>query len=1040
MHKADRRTWATGPREALTTSDGRTKFVTALTGDSLISARQAGREPMSSIRRAPRMSLDGSWQFQLLAGVDVEPAPDGWTEVKVPSLWTMDARFGHPHYTNVTMPFDEVYPDVPADNPVGVYRRQFTPPEHGGDRVILHVGAAEGFLAVRVNGTHVGTSTDSHLHAEFDITDALVDGDGELELAVTKWSAESYLEDQDHWWQFGLSRPVSLHVVPAVRLSDVVITADYDAGSERGSVKIDVRTLGLAHLHTVEHTVRVHAVGSAHDVPIGARVIAPTMPLSSSDRSQRPPQVLPEDFMDLLSIQAASAPVPPEFRAIANGMSTAIQGPSTAPGSAVLDLDGLEVAPWTAEIPHLESVRVELIDPAGRVVDAAEYRVGFRRVEIVGRDLLVNRQRVLIQGVNRHDADPRTGRVISRQRMREELSLLKRFNVNAIRTSHYPNDPYLLDLCDEFGFYVVDEADVEGHAFASTIADDPRYLGPIVERVKRMVLRDRNHPSIITWSLGNETGYGAAHDAAAAWVRRVDPTRPVQYEGAVAADWHAGHAASDILCPMYPSFAALEAYARDPRADRPFITCEYAYSQGNSTGGLAHYWELFETLPGLQGGFIWEFTDHALDPDGDGRYRYGGDFGDFPNDGPTLLNGVVFADLTPKPALYEARGIFSPIRLVSDATDALAGLVRVRNRRSFADLSDLVLTARVDTRSGPVALTELTAQITAGSEQSIRLPDEVVRALHDPHALALTITVVLGHDTPWGPAGTELSAHQVVLPRVPALDARATRGGKPALVTEEGALSHPLLMTPPKLLLWRALTDNDASFALDNRFVRSGFFRLVPADVIIATANEAADVEIVYHTAFGDTVVHRSTITALDEGDYLIDEQVALPEGTRDGLRVGVQFTLDEGFASAEWTGLGPWENYPDRKASALLARWSAQVDELATPYIKPQENGTRGGIDELMVTGSAGRVEIASSAPMSATITRHQIGDLERTAHWWELPQSQLTHVVLDIAHRGVGTAMLGADTHPTHRLTGDTYTWQWRLKLTASSKRTRS
>jgi beta-galactosidase len=990
------------------------------------------REPMNSIRRPASTSLDGQWRFQLLPGPDALLVEDAWVDVVVPSLWTMNSPQDFPHYTNVVMPFNEVYPHVPEANPVGVYRRVFVRPDHGEDRVILHVGAAEGHLTVRVNEEMIGTSTDSHLHAEFDITDALIDGENVIELAVAKWSAESYLEDQDQWWQFGLSRTVSLVTIPQIRLSDVIVLADYDADTSRGSIRVDVRTTGLAHQGSVEHSIRLHLLGSVHELPLAPRMQSPSLPPAASQRSQRPPRRLPEDFMDLVSIQAAAAPVPAEFRAMPNGMLTGIAA-SLPAGTALLTLEDLDVAPWTAETPHLETLTVDLISPDGGVVDTAEYRVGFRRVEIVGRDLLVNGRRILIQGVNRHDFDPTTGRVMSRQRMRDELAQLKAFNVNAIRTAHYPNDPYLLDLCDEYGLYVVDEADVEGHAFASTIANDPRYLEPILERVKRMVLRDRNHPSVIGWSLGNETGYGAAHDAAAAWVRHVDPSRPVQYEGAIAVDWHGGRAATDVVCPMYPSFAALEAYARDPRADRPLITCEYAYSQGNSTGGLADYWNLFESLPGLQGGFIWEYMDHALDPDHDGRFRYGGDFGDVPNDGTTVLNGLVLPDLTPKPAFFEMRGIFGPIRIVSDAAAALVGRVRLRNRYTFADLNGFTIRARVESRTGITAESELEASIVAGGERTILLPDHLVEVLHRPDALALTITVSLREDEAWAAAGTVLSAQQVLLPRTPTLERSLPGTSRPAALTESGQIRHPLLAAAPKLQLWRALTDNDNSFALDQRFVRSGFFALTVKDLSVKTNGSSTHVVIKYTTAFGDSVVHQSRVTELGPNDYLMDEHVTLPEGSGDGLRVGVAFTLATGFENAAWTGLGPWENYPDRKSSALLGRWSSPIAALSTPYIKPQENGTRGGVDELTLTGPSGRACVTANVPLHATISRHSISDLEKAGHWWELPESTHTHVILDIAHRGVGTAMLGPDARPVHRLHGRTYRWQWRLAINA-------
>src|SRR5690625_3555378 len=576
----------------------------------------AFRLPISTIHREFDVALDGKWQFALVQSEN-EIAEARWSDTQVPSLWTMSHDSDKPNYTTVPMPFDEVPPEVPADNPMGVYRRRVTI-NKSERRVILHVGAAEGHLRVYINGAFAGTSSDSHLAAEFDITHWLTDGANDIELRVAKWSSASYLEDQDQFWHSGISRSVGLFLLPRVSLSDVALSADFDPDSRRGSLRVDARVDALAGSKNPKHQISVKMLGNLSVADIAPYVAAPSLPPPSHDRSTKPEQRFPEDAMDLLSINAAKAAIPPELRAIPNAGAVAMKMPSTPAGTASIEFEGLEVNPWSAECPTLYDLLVELLDEEGSVIDAVEYRVGFRRVELEGRDLLVNGTRVLIQGVNRHDLDPLTGRVISPERMREELSLLKRGGVNAIRASHYPNDPAFLDLCDEYGFYVVDEADVEGHAFASTIANDPRHLAESVIRVARRVLRDRNHTSMIMWSRGNEAGYGAAHAAAAAWIRHTDPARPVHYEGAIATDWHAGHGATDIVCPMYPSFAALEGFSRDVRSDRPLILCEYAYSQGNGTGGLAEYWRLFETMPGLQGGFIWQFTDHALDPKGDG--------------------------------------------------------------------------------------------------------------------------------------------------------------------------------------------------------------------------------------------------------------------------------------------------------------------------------------------------------------------------------------------------------------------------------------
>jgi beta-galactosidase len=986
---------------------------------------------MHALRRNPEITLDGEWDFQLLDAPDA-PITDKWKTVHVPSLWTMHEEGDRPHYTNVAMPFDEVPPHIPADNPTGVYRRTVDVSPGPGLRTILHVGAAEGLLRVLVNGHSVGTSSDSHLAAEFDITDHLQSGKNILELRVSKWSAATYLEDQDHWWQSGLSRSVFLYSVPVIRLADLGAVADWDPATTQGSLHLTVATDGLDHLDGTGWKVRIETLGQVSTAPVAARIPPQTPPVLSQDRSTRSQPLIPPDTMDLLSEAAVDMALPADKRAIGDAVRAHMRPPQRA-GTAVFALDGLAVQPWTAETPHLEDLLVQLVSPAGDVVDETQIRVGFRRVRIEGRDLLVNGRRILIQGVNRHDVDPHTGRVLSRETMLAELSLLKRFNVNAIRTSHYPNDPVFLDLCDEIGFYVVDEADIEGHAFITTLPSDPRYLPEFVERVSRMVLRDRNHPSVIIWSLGNETGYGPNHDAAAAWIRAADPTRPLHYEGAITTDWHGGHASTDIVCPMYPSFASIEAYAADPRADRPLIMCEYAYTQGNSTGGLADYWALIEKLPALQGGFIWEFKDHALDPDGDGTYRYGGDFGDLPNDGVTMLNGLVFPDLTPKPALFEARGLFSPVRVSATAHEVRSGTFTLRNRQTFADLSRYTLELRVETDGGSHDSVTISApDLAPGQEAAIDIPTALRDQLADETALALTVTIRTCESTLWAEAGTEVAIEQVLLPRTVRPIAPSPRRIVPAPI--DGVLRHPLLCRAPQLSLWRALTDNDSSFPLDNRFLRTGYFDLTAVDVQQDKSGDALVVTTTYKAAFGDEVLHQRTITALDDADWLLDETVQLPDAG-EALRVGMEFELCERFERVRWTGLGPWENYPDRRTSALLGTWENSIDDLAVPYILPQENGTRGEVTALEISGPAGRVRAWNAVPMHMNVSRHSTAQLEAAAHWWELPRSTATVVQLDVAHRGVGTGALGPDVRPEHRLTDRSYAWQWRLTVEQAS-----
>ena len=393
--------------------------------------------------------------------------------------------------------------------------------------------------------------------------------------------------------------------------------------------------------------------------------------------------------VDLQSLNAAGALTAPDDVARWREAEPVVR--PTRVGRVRLATEVADVRPWSAEVPSLYRLEVRLVAPDGTVAERVERRIGFRRVEVRGVELLVNGRAVLLRGVNRHDFDPRTGRVVAPEDMRADVVAMKRWGFNAVRSSHYPNDPVFLDACDELGLYVIDEADIESHGWYEDVCRDPRYRSAFVDRVARMIERDRHHPSIIAWSLGNESGYGPNHDAAAGWARVADPSRPLHYEGAIKFDWSSAETASDLLCPMYPPIASLVAHARSGAQRHPLVMCEFSHAMGNSNGTLAEYWDAIESTPGLQGGFIWEWRDHGLEqrlPDGTVRHAYGGDFGDMPNDGVFCIDGITFPDRSPKPAIFEHMFLASPIRASSDAAAIAAareGRVTLENRGEFRD-------------------------------------------------------------------------------------------------------------------------------------------------------------------------------------------------------------------------------------------------------------------------------------------------------------------------------------------------------------------
>lgn len=944
--------------------------------------------PFASRSGHDSISLDGEWRFQLVSSPDA--APEGWLEadtsasewgpIEVPGVWTRQDTGDFPHYTNVVMPWGGNPPDVPSENPTGLYRTSFERP--AGDRVVIEFGGFESMLVLWCNGKFVGMGKDSRLASSFDLTVFLHEGRNELAVLVSRWSDATWIEDQDHWYHGGLHRSVTLTATHATWIDDVVIAADYDVQANAGSVDVTahVGTMGnLAAGWTV--SVSVPELGISQDVAIEAD---------------------------------------PENTGIAT-LTAAHEHPGRI---GVATFSDLAVDPWSAESPRLYDVEVTLVDTEGNESETIALRTGFRNLRIADRTLFINGAPIMICGVNRHDHHPDTGKTLTAEEIREELVLMKTFNINAVRTAHYPNDPVLLDLCDELGLYVLDEANVESHARQTSLTASGVFDNAIMDRVRRMVLRDRSHTCIIGWSLGNESGEAPVHAAAAAWIRATEPTRYVHYEGGFNKNYsHRGEGRqeqreaaptaierliSDVVCPMYATVDQITSWARWAEEtkldDRPLILCEYSHAMGNSNGGLSDYWDAFWTEPALGGGFVWDWRDQGLREhadDGTEWFAYGGHYKDDPNDVNFCINGLVDPDLLPHPGLHELKWLARPVVVTVDDD-----WVTVASRRSHRDTSDLIIRWHQEVDGVPTGHGGLLDIDPVEPGESLRIPRaELVAGDGVGGFNTLIFTVELKHDTSWASAG-HVVAHDQHIEDVgtatPLADAKSV-----------SPLSEELVSTlDPRPTVWRAPTDNDG--------VSQGWLGEVLGvrPYWISWGLQTADLQ------------HSSTVTPHADGSVHRVDEIVIPDDWSDVPRVGMVVDVDPRLGNLRWFGPGPVETYPDRRSASLISTWESTVDDQYHPFVFPQEHGAHVDAHWFELTEESGAgLRITGHPTVIFSARRHSDDALTNATTLAELTRHDAIEVHVDAAVRGLGTAACGPDTTAEHIVGPGTYRLEWTI-----------
>ncbi|WP_405080430.1 glycoside hydrolase family 2 TIM barrel-domain containing protein [Paenibacillus chitinolyticus] len=723
--------------------------------------------------------LNGTWAFRYTGSP--EEAPGGfyepefdasaWDRLPVPSCWQLHG-YGAPHYTDLYYPFPVDPPRVPTDNPTGSYRREFTLPDDWTDKdIVIGFHGVDSAYNVWLNGEYVGYGEGSRLTAEFDLTPFVRSGRNVLAVQVYQWSAGSYLEDQDMWWLSGIFRDVVLTARPKLHLQNIRVHAGLDEACRHGllSVKVTVAKAAAgraAHIsvqsgeHTGEHAGAL--TGTRH----GDQSRSQAGTLSAAGAASRPFTLVWK-----LRDHDGNVVVLGKESGVANSGETDGTAKNGMERSLTIEAEINEPRKWSAETPYLYDLIVTLLDEEGEVLETTALKTGFRRIEVKGGLMLVNGKAIRLRGVNRHDHHPDTGRTVTPETMEKDIRMMKQHNINAVRTAHYPNDPRFYDLCDRYGLYVMDETDLETHGFeligdANRLSADPAWEHAYVDRMRRMVMRDENHPSIIMWSLGNESGFGCNHEAMYKWCRSYDSTRLVHYEG------DREGKACDVFSTMYSSPEKMRGFGEMKELDKPHILCEYAHAMGNGPGGLQHYEELFRTYPRLQGGFVWEWIDHGLrrkKADGREYFAYGGDYGDQPNNGNFCIDGLVTPDRTPSPGLMEYKKTIEPISIEiagwePGKNEGAAELI-IRNHYDFISLQNFRCTWKLEADGrlvggGPAELPDM----AAGEEGTLHIPLPVLAAAEgDPAEYWLTVRIVLASPAAWAEEGHEIAWAQFPL-------------------------------------------------------------------------------------------------------------------------------------------------------------------------------------------------------------------------------------------------------------------------------------
>lgn len=965
-------------------------------------------------------SLNGKWDFLFLSAPEYSPAgfeemgfdTENWDEIKVPSNWQLEG-YGKMHYSDLWYNFPILPPYVPTDNPTGIYKRKFhVDTSWLKEDILIRFHGVDSAFHIWINGKEVGYSKGARLTTEFNISTYLVDGENEITVRVYQWSDGTYLEDQDMWWLSGIFRDVELYSRPKVGIDDFKV----DTVLQEHYTKGELRVVGSIRGAAADLTLNYELLDERNQIVISGE------------------QKLNDEF----------------------SISETVKGPKL----------------WSAEEPNLYTLLLT-VKQGNQIVEVIPQHVGFRQIELKGKTFTINGVAIKFKGVNRHDFNPDTGRVVSKEEIVKDIQLMKQHNINAIRTAHYPNSPYLYELCDYYGMYVIDEADIESHGFELTnnyswIADDPKWEKVHIDRLIRMVERDKNHPSIIMWSLGNESSFGHNFRRMGEVCKELDPSRLVHYEG------DRNTEVADVYSTMYTWLETPDGKRKTMEEiaktiEKPHVHCEYGHAMGNGPGGLKEYQDLIYKYDHLQGGFIWEWFDHgikSIDENGNVYYRYGGDFGDDPTNGNFCIDGLIMPDRTPSPALIEYKKVIEPVH--TEAVDLANGKLLIKNKLDFISLDHLTLHYKIEKdgdvlQSGHCILTGIPAR----SEKEIKLDYNLDFHREPGTEYYLTISYVTNQTFPWADYGHELATAQFKLPIetksviiVPngMLDVEETahfytiKGDEIEVCFNKvtGQMVYwkkngvKVVESGPRLQFWRAPIDNDMYLLKDykEKYFMHIWHEMVNSvelirnensiTIIVRTINSTTNASWYYKCMYEYEV--------FSNGDILFNVS-GIPAGMIENApemipRIGVELKVNKECEHVKWNGKGPGESYIDSKEANLVGVYEKKVDGLFTNYVYPQENGNRTCTRWARFVNHSGIGLMASTSrekTFDFNASFYEVIDLEKAKHTIDLKKRDYITLHLNYKQNGLGSNSCGQSQLKKYRCTFEPF--ELNLKLSVYS-----